>query len=78
MFEQFGKKLTDKQILTFIEKGKSPQIKGFVSNNKKVNGTLVLQEDFTIILQEESKPETKQPKETTSSQILTCPVCGIR
>lgn len=76
MFEQFGKKLTDKQILTFIEKGKSPQIKGFVSNNKKVNGTLVLQEDFTIILQEESKPETKQPKETTSSQILTCPICG--
>lgn len=49
-FEQFGKKLTENQILTLISKKQSPLIKGFTVNGKKVDGKLSLNEVFEIIL----------------------------
>jgi DNA topoisomerase-3 len=74
-FEQFGKKLTDKQILSLIEKGKSPKIKGFVKDNQKVNGTLVLLSDFTVDLQVDQTEEAAPAKAETKIPTLTCPVC---
>lgn len=49
-FEQFGKKLTENQILTLISKKQTPLIKGFTINGEKVDGKLALNEQFEVIL----------------------------
>ncbi|HEX3009389.1 MAG TPA: DNA topoisomerase 3 [Bacteroidales bacterium] len=73
-FDQFGKKLTDKQIFTLIEKKKTPKIKGFVKENQKVNGTLVLTSDFTIDLKVEAEKEAETPQLFDDSKFI-CPQC---
>ncbi|NJK97039.1 MAG: hypothetical protein HC905_20840 [Bacteroidales bacterium] len=75
-FEQFGKKLTDKQVLTLIEKKKSPKIKGFTHDNKKVNGSIVLLANFSLDLQIEQEKEPEQEKTVRENQVLLCPVCS--
>lgn len=71
-FEQFGKKLTDKQVETLISKGKTGKISGFKIAGKKVKGALVLNEQFLVELNVE---QTQAPRENTISQQLTCPQC---
>ena len=75
-FDQFGKKLTDKQLLTFIEKRKTPQIKGFLKNNQKVNGSILLLDDFSVSLQVEQAKDPETPKPVIEKPILVCPVCN--
>ena len=68
-FTIFEKTLTEKQILTLISKGKTPKIKGFVINNKKVEGIIILDKNFLPIFEEATeKPEGKDKP-------LTCPKC---
>ncbi|MCT4601413.1 MAG: DNA topoisomerase 3 [Marinifilum sp.] len=62
-FEFSGKKLTDKQVEALVVKGKTPKIKGFSVDDKKINGNLVLDPDFSLSILEEEK------------EALTCPVC---
>lgn len=62
-FEFSGKKLTDKQVEALIVKGKTPKIKGFSVDDKKINGNLVLDPDFSLSILEEEK------------EALICPVC---
>ena len=58
MFEQFGKTLSDKQIYTLIQKGKSAKIKGLNVNGKIVESILVFDSEFKIIMeQKESSKE---------------------
>jgi DNA topoisomerase-3 len=57
------KKLTDAQIKSLVTKKKSGTIKGFVSDGKKVDGTIILNDGFGLELQ-------KQEEEN-----LTCPKC---
>lgn len=40
-FEQFGKKLTDKQILALIRNKKSPIIKNLIINNQAVEEAML-------------------------------------
>ena len=49
-FEFLGKKLTDNQIDSLINKGVTPLIKGFVQNDQKINGKLTFDENFKIII----------------------------
>lgn len=75
-FDQFGKKLTDKQIFTLIQKQKTPLIKGLVHNDGKVNGYVILNDDYTTsILQEQIKAEVEVHRPVATSP-LTCPVCN--
>ncbi len=67
-FEILGKKLTDKQVFTIIQKGKSGKIKGFKLNNEKVSGKIVLNSDFVPEFEPEEQKEKKSNK-------LTCPKC---
>lgn len=62
-FEQFNKKLSKKQIFQIIEKKKSSLIKGFKHENTKVDGHLILSDDFSIKL------------EIKEEEILKCPNC---
>lgn len=52
-FEQFGKTLTDKQILTLIQKGKLPKIKDLIVDGKSVQQALLLDSSFNVALKEE-------------------------
>jgi DNA topoisomerase-3 len=74
-FTQFGKKLTDKQLLTLIAKGKSPKIKGFEIDQHKQNGIVALTSDFKtqFIIDIETK-ETQVVAPV--SHKLVCPKCG--
>lgn len=48
-FEQFGKTLTDKQISTLIQKGKSPKIKGLSIDGQTMDSALVLDASFDVV-----------------------------
>ncbi len=52
LFEQFGKQLTDKQLITLVQKGKSPVINGLSVDGKTVDSTLVLDSVFNVILEQ--------------------------
>ncbi|MEN6455376.1 MAG: DNA topoisomerase 3 [Prolixibacteraceae bacterium] len=57
-----GKKLTEKQISTLVLKRKSPAIKGFLIENLKTDGRLILNDSQAIRLLPEVSPETVCPK----------------
>ena len=68
-FDYFGKKLTENQISTFIQKGKTSLIKGFIIDGKKQNGHLILNKDSEISF---VKEENETP---VYSENQTCPKC---
>ena len=51
LFEQFGKKLTEKQLFTLIQKGKSPKITGLMVDGQKVDGVLGFDEGFGVVVE---------------------------
>lgn len=51
MFEQYGKTLTDKQIYTLIQKGKSAKIKGLILNGVAVDRCLILDSSFDVVVE---------------------------
>ena len=57
-----GKKLTEKQISALALKKKSPLIKGFLFENLKTDGQLILDDAQTVRLLTELNPETVCPK----------------
>ncbi len=65
VFELFGKKLTENQLLTLISKGKTGTIKGFKQEGKSINGSLTLDENFVPYFVETQQKITKR----------TCPRC---
>ena len=67
-FKYLNKKLTEKQILTLIEKGETSIIKGFTIDDKKVNGKLILNSEFNI--------QFDKSKNSTNNNSLICPQCG--
>ncbi|MCF8363629.1 MAG: hypothetical protein K9G70_13510 [Prolixibacteraceae bacterium] len=50
MFEQYGKKLTDNQIQTLMEKGKTRKIKNLKVNGESIEGALRLGEGFEVVV----------------------------
>ncbi|WP_027386103.1 type IA DNA topoisomerase [Chryseobacterium gregarium] len=51
MFEIFGKKISDKQLMDLVMKGKTSKLKGFSAHPESLTeGILFLNEDFTITL----------------------------
>lgn len=65
------KKLTEKQLQRLIDKKSTTKIKGFVLNDKKADGILVLNSDFEIEFEE----KTANPKKT-EKKMPVCPKCG--
>jgi DNA topoisomerase-3 len=70
-FEFGEKKLNEKQIQSLIQKRKTPSIKGFIINNKKVNGSLILTNEFTT----ELKEEVEKTKVIVAPIAKACPKC---
>lgn len=71
-FEFGGKKLSEKQLFTLVQKKKSPSIKGFTIHNKKVNGHLILNSNFTVEFVEETE---KSKTSIAVSENQPCPKC---
>jgi DNA topoisomerase-3 len=72
-FSFMDKKLTDKQIQSLVEKGKTPVIKGFVLEGKKTNGILKLNSSFEIEFEISAKTKANPKKE---DNMPICPKCG--
>lgn len=73
-FEFGEKKLNERQLFTLIQKRKTSIIKGFVINNKKINGHLILNTNFNIEIKEEVE-KIKVPVSISENQI--CPKCNM-
>jgi DNA topoisomerase-3 len=82
-FDNFGKKLTEKQINVLLLKGKTPIIKGFTIDTEKQNGYLVLnnvfepsfvKEEIIIPVYKENQtcPQCKQGKLIKGKTLLGC------
>ena len=80
-FEFGGKKLSDKQIQILIQKKKTPSIKGFTINSKKINGYLTLSNEGVIEFVEDISTEINETSNnfvnqiTTVTENQTCPKC---
>ena len=72
-FDFLGKKLTDKQIIALIEKGKTPKIKGFQLNNEKVNGLISLNDQFKPEFVQDVPSEIEKTEPVSND--FTCPSC---
>jgi DNA topoisomerase-3 len=79
-FELMGKKLTDAQLKTLAEKGKTPIIKGFDLGGSKKDGILKLASDFNIEFEEKkaspTKAKTKKEEMSNVSAPSICPKCN--
>lgn len=60
IFELFGKKLTDNQLITLLSKGKTSLIKGFQQGESTVNGILQLDENHVPFLIPKEEKESKR------------------
>jgi DNA topoisomerase-3 len=79
-FEFGSKKLSEKQLFTLIQKKKSPSVKGFTINNKKINGHLILNSVFAVEFVEEiDKAKNTIASNTSVTDIIkenqVCPKC---
>lgn len=51
LFEQYGKMLTEMQLFTLIQKGRSPKITGLMLKGQKVNSALVFDGAFNVVVE---------------------------
>ena len=75
-FEIYGKKVSENQLKRLIDKNCTTNLKGFVLNDKKVEGLIRFDDDFNLKL--EPKKELKKPKknkDTSSASKIPCPKC---
>lgn len=49
LFEQYGKKLTEKQLFALVQKGKSPVIKGLMIDGQLTDAALMFDRDFNVV-----------------------------
>ncbi len=71
-FLLMNKKLSDNQILTLVEKGKTPVIKGFDIGTVKKDGILKLTTSFNIEFEEKAAVSPKAKKDDSAN---ICPKC---
>ncbi|MBL4593378.1 MAG: DNA topoisomerase 3 [Flavobacteriales bacterium] len=67
-FSFMGKKVSEKQFIRLIKKGSTVNLKGFKSDAGKIDGTIVFNEQFDLVIKK------KTPKTTTDSAMI-CPKC---
>lgn len=82
-FEIEGKKLSEKQIFSLIEKGKTSSISGFIVNNERVAGHLTLNEKYIPVLTVKKNDDKPQPVNKGiktahgDKPLLRCRKCGL-
>jgi DNA topoisomerase-3 len=66
-FVFMGKKISDNQFIRLIQKGTTVKLKGFRSENGKIDGIITFDSNFDLILD--------MPNKTTKKDKLVCPKC---
>jgi len=77
-FSFMGKKISDKQIERLFTKGSTVKLKGFKSDEGKVDGTVCFNDNFQLILKE-AEPKTTNsdsPLERGAEGGVCCPKCN--
>jgi DNA topoisomerase-3 len=69
------KKLSEKQVERIVQKGSSTKLKGFKKEGNKVDGKVILGDDFVLKLESDAPKDTKGPKKSTNKAMPTCPKC---
>lgn len=72
-FKSHGKKISEKQFIRLLQKGSTINLKGFSSEQGKIEGLLRFDEHYELILEPKVKIET--PKNQINDQVLHCPKC---
>ena len=75
-FEIYGKKVSENQLKRLVDKNCTTNLKGFVLNDKKVEGLIRFDDDFNLKL--EPKKELEKPQkntDTSSVSKIPCPKC---
>ncbi len=75
-FVYMGKKISDKQIKRLVEKGSTINLKGFVTENGKAEGTVSMDHNQQLIFTK-SQSKSTNPKTTTinTEAMPPCPKC---
>ena len=68
-FKFMAKKISENQFIRLINKKETVNLKGFKSNNGKVDGKITFNESFNLILKEDKTTNSKQ------QTALNCPKC---
>ena len=66
------KKISENQYLRLLQKGATVNLKGFQTAEGKVNGILVFDTDYKLILK---KKKAKSTENTSKEETLICPKC---
>jgi DNA topoisomerase-3 len=67
-FEFMNKRISENQFIRLIQKGSTVNLKGFNSDNGKVDGIIVFDSNFNLTLKQKEQAETK-------NQSIICPNC---
>jgi len=68
-FEFMSKKISDNQFIRLIQKGATVNLKGFKSSNGKVDGSVIFNDEFKLVLKQKNN-SSNDKKET-----ISCPKC---
>ncbi|MEM5564844.1 DNA topoisomerase 3 [Psychroserpens sp. AS72] len=77
-FENFGKKVSEKQFIRLLQKGSTVNLKGFTSETGTTEGLLRFDDSFKLVL-EAKKGKTKISEAQKTEQkpdAITCPKCN--
>jgi DNA topoisomerase III len=69
-FEFMNKKLSEKQLYRLLLKGSTVLLKGFLHNDKKINGIISFDKNYELLFEEREVIETKK----TPDEVI-CPKC---
>ncbi|OUS00962.1 DNA topoisomerase III [Flavobacteriales bacterium 33_180_T64] len=72
-FENFGKKISEKQFIRLLQKGSTVNLKGFKSETGNTEGLLRFDDSFKLVL--EPKKGSSKPSENTTDNQIKCPKC---
>ncbi|MGJ5640937.1 DNA topoisomerase 3 [Formosa sp. S-31] len=73
-FSYGEKKISEKQFIRLLQKGSTVNLKGFKTEQGKVEGLLRFDEDFNLVLEQKKLPEKKEKQDIPDT--LTCPKCN--
>lgn len=73
-FENFGKKISEKQFIRLLQKGSTVNLKGFTSETGTTEGLLRFDDSFKLVL--EAKKGKTQLSEEKKPDVINCPKCN--